>query len=92
MNNTAEILKSDKFKTAIISLAIRTRPDYIDASKNALLSKIFSVSSSVYKTKYDIVKKLDEMNGSVFDVYVIKKGDEHIILFLWRFCVQRKVI
>ena len=31
MNNTAEILKSDKFKTAIISLAIRTRPDYIDA-------------------------------------------------------------
>ena len=81
MNNTAEILKSDKFKTAIISLAIRTRPDYIDASKNALLSKMFSVSSSVYKTKYDIVKKLDEMNGSVFDVYVIKKGYEHIILF-----------
>ncbi len=81
MKNTAQIFKSNKFKTAIISLAIRTQPDFYDASKNALLAKIFSVSSNDYKTKQDITEKLEDMNGAVFDVSVIKKGDEHIILF-----------
>lgn len=81
MKNTAQIFKSDKFKTAIISLAIRTKPDFYDASKNALLAKVFSVSSNDYKTKQDFTEKLEDMNGAVYDVSVIKKGDEHIILF-----------
>lgn len=81
MKNTAQIFKSDKFKTAIISLAIRTRPDFCAASKNALLAKVFSVSSNDYKTKQDFTEKLEDMNGAVYDVSVIKKGDEHIILF-----------
>ena len=81
MNNIAQIFKTDKFKTTIISIAFRTKANYDNISKNNLLSKIFSVSSNKYNTNIKLKRKLEEMNGAVFDVSVIKKGNENIILF-----------
>lgn len=90
MNNIAQFFNTNKFKTALITIAIRTKPEYNEVSKNALLAKIFSVSCDKYRTKRDITEKLENMKGAVFDVSVIKKGDEHIILFYMEtLCIEQ---
>lgn len=72
-------LKDSKFKTNTIAVFIRTKLSAENATKTALAAECIKGGCSKHLTKRDIALVLEEMYGSVFDVSVIKRGDEQII-------------
>lgn len=72
-------LRDTKFKTNTIAVFIRTKLIAENATKTALVAECIKGGCSKHVTKRDIALALEEMYGSVFDVSVIKRGDEQII-------------
>lgn len=72
-------LKDSKFKTNTIAVFIRTKLSVENATKTALVAECIKGGCTKYLTKRDIALVLEDMYGSVFDVSVIKRGDEQII-------------
>lgn len=72
-------LRDSKFKTNTIAVFIRTKLSAENATKTALLAECIKGGCSKHVTKRDIALALEDMYGSVFDVSVIKRGDEQII-------------
>ena len=72
-------LRDTKFKTNTIAVFIRTKLSAENATKTALVSECIKGGCLKHVTKRDIALALEEMYGSVFDVSVIKRGDEQII-------------
>lgn len=72
-------LKDSKFKTNTIAVLMRTKLSKENATKMALVAECIKSGCTKYTTKRDIAVVLEEMYGSVFDVSVIKRGDEQII-------------
>lgn len=74
-------LDGKKFKTNLIGVLIRTRLTRKDATKTALLAEVLKSGCEKYPSRQDISIQTEEMNGSIFDVSIIKKGEEQILFF-----------
>jgi len=72
-------LKDSKFKTNTIAVFMRTKLSVENATKTALVAECIKGGCKKYVTKQNIAVVLEEMYGSVFDVSVIKRGDEQIV-------------
>lgn len=74
-------LKGDKFKTNVVGLLIRTNLCKENATKVALLAEVLKGGCKKYPSKQKIEIQMEELYGSIFDVSVIKKGEEQILFF-----------
>jgi len=75
------IVKTDKFKTNLVSVYIKRPLNREEATKNALLPYVLKCGSKNYKSQVEISKKLDELYGSNLVAGVGKKGEKHILSF-----------
>lgn len=74
-------LEDCKFKTTTTLFLFRTNIKRKDVTKNALLAEILKKSSKRYPQVKNVCNACEYMFGSVFDIYILKKGEEQIICF-----------
>lgn len=74
-----------KFKTNIIGVLFRTPLSRKDATKTALLAEVLKNGCKAYPSKQAVAIKNEEMYGSIYDVSILKKGDEQILFFYFEF-------
>lgn len=74
-------LEGNKFKTNVIGLLIRTNLCKENATKMALLAEVLKGGCKKYPSKQKIEIQMEELYGSIFDISVIKKGEEQILFF-----------
>ena len=74
-------IKTEKFKTNIVSAFITTELNKENVTKNAVISSILRRGSMELKTQEEINKKMEEMYGASFDCGLDKTGDNQIIKF-----------
>ncbi len=78
-------LKSEKFKTNIICLLIRRSLEHDEVSKNSLIANILKNGSADYPSIREINNITEEMFGSIFDIQIVKKGEEQVFQFYFEF-------
>ena len=74
-------LEGNKFKTNVIGLLIRTNLCRENATKIALLAEVLKSGCKKYPSKQKVEIQMEELYGSIFDISVIKKGEEQILFF-----------
>ncbi len=74
-----------KFKTNVIGILLRTPLSREQVTKTSLLAEVMKNGSMKYPSKQAVAIKNEEMYGSVFDVSILKKGDEQILFFYLEF-------
>ncbi len=74
-------IKTEKFKTNIVSAFLTTELNKENVTKNAVISSILRRGSMELKTQEEINKKMEEMYGASFDCGLDKTGDNQIIKF-----------
>ena len=67
-------------KTNIFGMAFINTVTRENIIKSAILSEIFLNSSKLFKTPVEINRRLNKMNGAVFNVGTCKKGDNLCLL------------
>ncbi|KNF09933.1 putative Zn-dependent peptidase [Gottschalkia purinilytica] len=75
------VLKTDKFKTNIISIYLIRPLDKEEVTKNALLPLVLNRGTKNYNTSLDIQRKLEDLYGANLSIDVSKKGEKHAIRF-----------
>lgn len=70
-------IETPYYKTNTFTILVRTKLKKETATATAILAELMNN----YEDKYSLLKKLNHMYGAVFDVSIIKKGNEQIILF-----------
>lgn len=75
------ILKTDKFKTNLLSIFMLTDLTRENVTKNALIPAVLRRGTEKLPTMKDIATKLEEMYGSVLDASSDKMGDKQVIQF-----------
>lgn len=75
------IIKTDKFKTNLLSIFLTTPLDKENITKNALIPAVLRRGSINMPTQEAISKELEEMYGASFNCGVEKTGDNQIIKF-----------
>jgi len=74
-------VKTDKFKSNLISFSFIRPLTNEEASLNALVPSILKRGTMSYMTSKDIQKRLEELYGANLNLDVNKKGEKHIIKF-----------
>ena len=74
-------LEEQQFKTNVISILLRIPLTRQNTTKTALLAEVLKNGCKKYPSKRENKKKMDDMLGSVFDVSILKKGQEQILFF-----------
>lgn len=75
------LIKTDKFKTNLLSVFLSTPLDKNTVTKNALIPAILRRGSNSMKTQEEISIRLEEMYGASFNCGVDKIGDNQILKF-----------
>ena len=75
------LIKTNKFKTNLISVFITTPLSRDNVTKNALIPAILRRGTANMKSQDEISKKLEEMYGAEFDCGIEKTGDNQVIKF-----------
>ncbi len=74
-------LEGQQFKTNIIAVLLRIPLTRQNATKTALLAEVLKNGCQQYPSRKAVSEKMDDMMGSVFDVSILKKGQEQILFF-----------
>ncbi|MGB5823200.1 MAG: pitrilysin family protein [Proteocatella sp.] len=74
-------LKSQQFKTNLITLYIKRPLNDHEVTMNSLIPSILKMGNSQFKTQAEISKKFQELYGSSFGVGVGKLGEKQILSF-----------
>ena len=77
----AHLIKTDIFKTNMISGIITVPLTRENVTKNALIVSMLRRGTSNYKTQAEISKKLEEMYGTAFECGIDKYGDNQLLRF-----------
>ncbi len=85
-------IHTNKFKTISIVYLIRRPLSREEATKNSLLSYVLKKGSANYPSIKSLNRALEELYGSVFDVAIIKKGEEQIIQFYMEFINEQRLL
>ncbi|MBQ9297523.1 MAG: insulinase family protein [Clostridia bacterium] len=75
------LIKTNKFKTNLLSVFITTPLNRDAVTKNALIPAILRRGTANMKSQDEISKKLEEMYGAEFDCGIEKTGDNQVIKF-----------
>ena len=75
------LIKTDKFKTNLLSVFFTVPLNENTITKNALIPAILRRGSNILKTQEEISKTLEEMYGASFDCGVDKIGDNQVLKF-----------
>ncbi|HLR35262.1 MAG TPA: pitrilysin family protein [Tissierellales bacterium] len=75
------IIKTDKFKSNLISVYLIRPLVREEATKNALLPSVLRRGTKEYTNSLEIERKLENMYGSNLGVGISKKGERHILRF-----------
>ena len=75
------LIKTDKFKTNLISVFLTTKLDRENVTKNAAISAILRRGSQTMPSQEEISKKMEEMYGASFDCGLDKTGDNQVLKF-----------
>lgn len=75
------LIKTDKFKTNLLSVFLTVPLNENTITKNALIPAILRRGSNNLKTQEEISKTLEEMYGASFDCGVDKIGDNQVLKF-----------
>ena len=78
---TAHIIKTNKFKTDLISVVLTTKLTKEDVTKNALIPMILRNGSEKLPSIEAISKELENMYGAGFDCGIDKTGDNQVLKF-----------
>ena len=79
------ILSAEKFKTFSVSFHFFTELQEDSVTKNALFPFLLKLGSEKYPDMLSVNQKLQELYGGVFDVRVSKRGDLHMLSFVFEF-------
>ncbi len=71
--------KTGKFKTNTTAVLISAEMKAENAAKTALAAQVMKSGARKYPSQRAMAVKLEEMNGAVFDVSIIKKGNRQLI-------------
>lgn len=74
-------LEEKQFKTNVISILLRIPLTRQNTTKTALLAEVLKNGCKKYPSKRAVSQKMDDMLGSVFDISILKKGQEQILFF-----------
>ena len=77
----AHLIKTDLFKTNVISVIITTPLERKNVTKNALIVSMLRRGSKNYKTQTEISKVLENLYGAGFECGIDKYGDNQILRF-----------
>ena len=75
------LVKTNKFKTNLVSVFLTTPLNKDTVTKNALIPAVLRRGNSKLQTQVEIGKALEEMYGASFDCGIDKIGDNHVIKF-----------
>ncbi|QZY57195.1 EF-P 5-aminopentanol modification-associated protein YfmF [Crassaminicella profunda] len=75
------IIKTDKFKTTLVSVYLKRPLIKEEVTKNALLSMVLPRGTKKYTSSMEISKKLEGLYGAFLGCDVAKKGERNIIQF-----------
>lgn len=79
------LIKTDKFKTVLISVYIIRPLTKDEVTKNALIPLVLKRGSKKYDSSLKIQKRLEELYGANLSINVDKKGEKHLIRFTIEF-------
>ena len=79
------ILPADKFKTFSVSFHFFTELTEEGVTKNALFPFLLKLGSKNYPDMLSVNKRLQELYGGVFECRVAKRGDMHMLSFVFEF-------
>lgn len=74
-------IKSDKFKTNLISVFLTVKLNREEVTKNALIPSVLRRGSKNMQTQEKINKELEELYGASFDCGLDKAGDNQVLKF-----------
>ncbi len=74
-------LKTEKFKTNMISLVLRLPLCRDTVTRAALLPRVLKRGTQSYPTLSDISKKAEELYGATLSASTVKKGDNQLLAF-----------
>ena len=74
-------ISTNKFKTNLFSVFLKTPMSRETVTKNALISAILRMGSKNYPAQDLISKELENMYGASFDCGIEKNGDNHVLKF-----------
>lgn len=75
------IIKTDKFKTNLVSVYIKRPLDKDEVTKNALLSMVLPRGTKNYPTSMELAKTMESLYGAYLGSDVSKKGERNILQF-----------
>lgn len=79
------MLPADKFKTFSVSFNFFTELTEENVTKNALFPFLLKLGSKNYPDMLSVNKRLQELYGGVFECRVAKRGDMHMLSFVFEF-------
>ena len=74
-------IKTNKFKTNLISVFLTSKLSREDITKKALILTILRRGTNNLQSQEEINKKLEELYGASFDCGIDKLGDNHVLKF-----------
>lgn len=75
------LVKTDKFKSNLISFYFLRPLTKDEATKNALLPLVLKRGTKEYNTNLEIQKKLEETYGANLSIAINKRGERHVLRF-----------
>jgi len=75
------LVKTDKFKSNLLSFYFLRPLTKEEATKNALLPLVLKRGTDEYKTNLEIQKKLEENYGANLSLAINKRGEKHVLRF-----------
>ncbi len=79
------LLPADKFKTFSVSFHFFTELNEEGVTKNALFPFLLKLGSKNFPDMLSVNKRLQELYGGVFECRVAKRGDRHMLSFVFEF-------
>lgn len=79
------LLPADKFKTFSVSFHFFTELREDCVTKNALFPFLLKLGSKNFPDMLSVNKRLQELYGGVFECRVAKRGDRHMLSFVFEF-------
>lgn len=80
-NINLTLIKTEKFKSNLISLYVQRLLDEKETTKNALIPSIIASGSEKYPSARAISNKLDDLYGSSMGADAIKRGERQVLSF-----------
>ncbi len=75
------LVKTDKFKSNLLSFYFLRPLSKEEVTKNALLPLVLKRGTEEYTTNLQIQKKLEESYGANFSIAINKRGEKHVLRF-----------